>query len=47
MMILEEFDPTVSAVINPDMVVERIENFPEVTGGLLFGKAVPEGAGFL
>lgn len=30
-MILEEFDSTVSAVINPDMVAKKIENFPEVT----------------
>ncbi len=28
-MILEEFDPTVRAVINPDMLFEPIENFPE------------------
>ena len=31
MMILEEFDSSLSAVINPDMVVEKIENFPDVT----------------
>lgn len=31
MMILEEFDPSLSAVINPEMVVEKIENFPDVT----------------
>lgn len=30
-MILNEFDLSVSAVINPDMVVEKVENFPEVT----------------
>lgn len=30
-MILEEFDETRSAVINPDMVVKKIENFPDVT----------------
>lgn len=29
-MILEEFDPSKEAVINPDMVVEKIENFPEI-----------------
>ena len=31
MMILEEFDSSLSAVIDPDMVVEKIENFPDVT----------------
>lgn len=30
-MILEEFDSSKSAVINPDMVVERINDFPDVT----------------
>lgn len=30
-MLLEEFDGNRNAVINPDMVVSRIENFPEVT----------------
>lgn len=30
-MILEEYDDTKTAVINPDMVVEKIENFPAVT----------------
>ena len=30
-MLLEEFDPGLTAVINPDMVAHRIENFPEVT----------------
>lgn len=30
-MILNEFDESKSAVINPDMVVEKIENFPDVT----------------
>lgn len=30
-MILEQFDPSKTAVINPDMVVQPIENFPEVT----------------
>lgn len=30
-MILEEFDPTKSAVINPEMIVQKIENFPDVT----------------
>lgn len=30
-MILEEFDPSKSAVINPDMIVEKIETFPDVT----------------
>ena len=31
MMILEEFDTTMDAVINPDMIVEKIEDFPDVT----------------
>ena len=30
-MLLEEFDPAKNAVIDPEMVVQRIENFPEVT----------------
>jgi len=30
-MLLEEFDSQSTAVINPDMVAHRIENFPEVT----------------
>lgn len=30
-MILEEFDPSKTAVINPDMIVKKIENFPDVT----------------
>lgn len=30
-MILEEFDESKEAVINPDMIVERIENFPDIT----------------
>ena len=30
-MILEEFDPSHSAVINPDMIVKRIDGFPDVT----------------
>ncbi|MDE6725921.1 MAG: nucleoside phosphorylase [Ruminiclostridium sp.] len=30
-MILEEFDSSKSAVINPDMVVNRINDFPDVT----------------
>ena len=30
-MLLEEFDREIDAVINPEMCVERIENFPEVT----------------
>ncbi len=30
-MLLTEFDATTTAVINPDMVVEKIENFPDVT----------------
>lgn len=30
-MILEEFDPSKSAVINPEMIVEKIEDFPNVT----------------
>lgn len=30
-MILKEFDPSKSAVINPDMIAEKIENFPDVT----------------
>ena len=30
-MLLTEFDAATSAVINPDMVVKKIENFPDVT----------------
>jgi len=30
-MILCEFDKNKDAIINPDMIVEKIENFPEVT----------------
>lgn len=30
-MILEEFDPSKTAVINPDMIVKKIEDFPDVT----------------
>ena len=30
-MILEEFDPSRSAVIDPDMVTEQVTDFPEVT----------------
>lgn len=30
-MLLEEFDNEVNAVINPDMVTKKVENFPEVT----------------
>lgn len=30
-MLLEEFDPNRSAVIDPDMLVERLDDFPEVT----------------
>lgn len=30
-MILEEFDPSLRAIINPDMIVETIEDFPDVT----------------
>ena len=30
-MLLDEFDKETNAVLNPDMVTERIENFPEVT----------------
>lgn len=30
-MILEEFDESISAVLNPDMIVSSIENFPDVT----------------
>lgn len=30
-VILEEFDSALSAVINPDMVVKKVENFPDVT----------------
>ena len=30
-MILEEYDPSKTAVINPDMIVQKIENFPDVT----------------
>ena len=38
MMILEEFDSSLSAVINPDMVVEKIDNFPDVTVACFSGK---------
>lgn len=30
-ILLEEFDANKTAIINPDMCVEKIENFPEVT----------------
>ena len=30
-MVLEEFDPCKTAIINPDMVTTKLENFPEVT----------------
>ena len=30
-VLLEEFDRQTDAVINPDMVTEKIEDFPEVT----------------
>lgn len=30
-MILEEFDPTYEAVLNPNMVIDPVNNFPEVT----------------
>lgn len=30
-MILEEFDKSKIAIINPDMIVDKIENFPDVT----------------
>lgn len=30
-MLLEEFDSGIHAVINPDMVTEKIEDFPKVT----------------
>ena len=30
-MLLEEFDSSLTAVINPDMVTHRIDDFPEVT----------------
>ncbi len=30
-MLLDEFDKETNAVLNPDMVTEKIENFPEVT----------------
>lgn len=30
-MILEEYDTSKTAVINPDMIVKKIENFPNVT----------------
>ena len=30
-MLLEEFDPTYDAIVNPQMVVSRIADFPEVT----------------
>lgn len=30
-MLLEEFDFDKDAIINPDMVVDKLEDFPEVT----------------
>ena len=30
-MLLHEFDPNKDAVINPEMLVEKIDNFPDVT----------------
>ncbi len=30
-MLLEQFDSNKNAIINPDMIVAPIENFPEVT----------------
>lgn len=30
-MLLHEFDPNKDAVINPEMLVEKVENFPDVT----------------
>ena len=30
-MLLEEFDLNKDAIINPDMIIEKIENFPDVT----------------
>ena len=30
-MLLQEYDPNKDAVINPEMLVEKVENFPDVT----------------
>lgn len=30
-MLLEEFDKSKNAIINPNMIVDKIENFPEIT----------------
>ena len=30
-MLLEEFDPTYDAIINPEMIVSWIDHFPEAT----------------
>ena len=30
-MLLHEFDPSPTAIINPDMIVKKIDNFPDVT----------------
>lgn len=35
-MLLHEFDPNKDAVINPEMLVNKIEDFPGCNGVLLF-----------
>ena len=37
-LLLEEFDPSPTAIINPDMIVQPIENFPDVTVSCFSGK---------
>lgn len=37
-MILNEFDPNPNAIINPEMLVEPIEDFPDVTVSCFSGK---------
>ena len=39
-MLLHEFDPNPHAVIDPEMVVEAVENFPPVTIGIFSWKLV-------
>lgn len=37
-MLLNEFDPNPNAIINPEMTVEPIEDFPDVTVSCFSGK---------
>lgn len=37
-MILEEFDKSKTAIINPDMIVEKIDHFPDITVSCFSGK---------